>query len=106
MKNSINTLFTSINEYKKHINESFKVYHRLYSSAIDEITKYIDTVGYTYKEDDITNAYIDGFFKPKEGETKKDSIPLYKNGKEQKKMLHVQIYNMGKSGFELNMYIN
>lgn len=53
MKNNINTLFTSINEYKKHINESFKVYHRLYSSAIDEITKYIEAKGYTYKEDDI-----------------------------------------------------
>ena len=43
--------------------------------------------------------------KPTNGKTNRFNLKLYKNNKEQKKMLHVQIY--GDEGrFELNMYIS
>lgn len=84
----------------------YVVYHRKYGSTIDEVGRYIKDMGYDYNEEEITNTYIDGFFKPKPGKYKKDSITLFKNYKEQKKMLQVQIYNRGEAGFELNMYIN
>jgi hypothetical protein len=94
--------------FKEFINESkskFQIYHNQYSSAIDEIEKYVNKMGYTLDRDEYGMAYSDGFFKPKDGKTKRDTLTLYKNGKEQKKALHVQIYNMGNK-FELNMYIN
>jgi len=98
-------MITSINEFKK-ILENYQVYHNSYGSAIDAVKDYADLVKYEVKEDDIVSTYIDGFFKPKEGKTKSDSFELYKNGKLQNKMLHVQIYNRGNDKFELNMYIN
>lgn len=97
-------MITTINEYKKQY--EYQVYHNTYNSAIDEVTKYIKNMGYTYNDDSFTNTYIDGFFKPKDGKTKKDSFTLYKDDKEMKKLLHVQIYNRGNDKFELNMYIN
>jgi hypothetical protein len=43
--------------------------------------------------------------KPTEGETNRFSITLFKDGKEQRKMLHIQVYGMNKK-YELNCYIN
>jgi len=83
----------------------FQVYHNKYSSAIDEIEKYAKKMGYELDREEYANAYTDAFFKPKDGQTKKDTLTLYKNGKEQRKALHVQIYGMGNK-FELNAYIN
>ena len=83
----------------------FQVYHNQYSSAIDEIEKYAKKMGYELDREEYANAYTDAFFKPKDGQTKKDTLTLYKNGKEQRKALHVQIYGMGNK-FELNAYIN
>jgi hypothetical protein len=62
-------------------------------------------MGYELDQEEYGNVYIDGFFKPNDGQTKKDTLTLYKGGKEQRKALHVQIYDMGNK-FELNMYIN
>jgi len=93
---------------KDIVNESqsdFQVYHNQYSSAIDEIEKYAKKMGYELDREEYANAYTDAFFKPKDGQTKKDTLTLYKNGKEQRKALHVQIYGMGNK-FELNAYIN
>lgn len=97
-------MITTINEFKKH--HDYKIYHRTYGSAIGEVSKYLDIIKYDYNKDDVINAYIDGFFKPKEGETKKDHFQLYKGDKKVIEHLHVQIYNRGDAGFELNMYIN
>jgi hypothetical protein len=88
-------------------NEPFSVYHKSYGSAIDAIGDYAASLGFELDMEEYRNTYLDAFFKPKPGETKRDSLSLYKSGKEQSKMLHVQIYNMGESGtFELNMYVN
>lgn len=90
------------------INEKseYPVYHNLYSSAINAVEIYANSQGYQLDAEEYGNTYVDAFFKPNEGKTKKDTLSLYKNGKEQKKALHVQIYNRGADKFELNMYIN
>jgi len=102
-------------ELRKIIREEFllleskyEVYHKTYSSAINEIEKYLDKLPYDYEVEDLRNTYIDGFFKPKPGKTKRDSISLYKGDKEQRKAFHAQIYNRGTDGktFELNMYVS
>lgn len=82
------------------------VYHNQYSTAINEGEKYAKARGYELDQQEYSNAYLDAFFKPEEGKTKKDSFKLFKNDKEQRKQLHVQIYNRGMKKFELNMYIN
>lgn len=84
----------------------FVVYHRQYSTVIDEVEKYAKSQGFELDQEEYGNAYVDAFFKPKEGATKKDTLTLYKGGKEQRKALHVQIYGRGNAGYELNMYIN
>ena len=94
------------NKTNESNNSDYQVYHKQYSSAIDEVKKYANKLGYSIDEDGLAFAYVDGFFKPKEGETKKDSIELFKDDKKMKKQLHVQIYNRGKAGYELNMYVN
>lgn len=94
-------------QFTNESKSDFQVYHRTYSSAIDEIERYAAMKGYHLDQEEYGNAYVDGFFKPKEGQTKKDTLTLYKGDKEQKKALHVQIYGRsGTAGFELNMYIN
>jgi len=96
----------SMDQFLNESKSDFQVYHNQYSSAIDEVEKYANKMGYDLDKEEYGNAYIDAFFKPNDGQTKKDTLALYKNGKEQKKAIHVQIYGMGNKKYELNMYIN
>ena len=82
-----------------------KVYHDTYGSAIDEIDKDAKSRGYEVDQDDLNFAFGDAFFKPKNGETRRKSVGLTKDGKVQKKEMHVQIYNTGNK-FEYNAYVN
>ena len=96
-------------DYNDFLNESkndFQVYHNSYSSVIDEIEKYANKQGYEFDQEEYSDAYIDAYFKPSDGKTKKDTITLLKNGKEKKEAIHIQIYNRGNDKFELNIYIN
>lgn len=95
-----------ITQFLNESKSEFQVYHNQYSTVIDEVEKYANLMGYELDKEEYGNAYVDAFFKPKEGATKKDTLILYKNGKEQKKALHVQIYGRGNGKYELNMYIN
>lgn len=87
-------------------NSEPSVYHKTYGSAINAVEAYAKFKGYELDQNEYSNAYIDGFFKPSNGQTKRDSLNLFKNGKPQKKMLHVQIYRMSPDTFEFNAYIN
>ena len=89
-----------------HGSEPFPVYHNSYDSAIDAIEEYATSRGVTLDQNEYSNTYMDAFFKPKAGETKRDSLSIFKGGKEQRKALNIQIYNRGNDKFELNMYIN
>lgn len=92
-------------QFLNEAKSSFQVYHNQYSTVIDEVELYANTMGYELDQEEYGNAYVDAFFKPNDGQTKKDTLTLYKEGKEQRKALQVQIYGMGNK-FELNMYIN
>lgn len=83
----------------------FEVYHDTYTSAVSEALRYVNSRGFETNGDDVWEKISVGPKKPSEGQTNKITLKLLKNGKEQKKALHIQIYNMGKK-YELNLYIN
>lgn len=94
------------NEGIKEAVYKYQVYHNTYSSVINEVEKWLVSLPYDYDEDELTNAYLDAFFKPKPGKTKRDTISLYtKNGRLARKAANIQVYNTGNK-FELNMYMN
>ena len=84
---------------------NYQVYHKTYSSAIQEALDYANRRGYEYSEDDVWNNISMGKKKPSEGNTNRATITLFKNGKEQRKALQIQVYGM-RNGYELNTYIN
>lgn len=88
--------------FEEFVNESkYQVYHNSYTSAVDTALEYAERQGYSYDKEETATKIGMGPKKPDDGKT---SITLYKDGKEQKKALHVQIYGMGER-FELNAYI-
>ena len=97
-----NTLYDKINEKKS----DYEIYHASYTQCIEEARKYVEKNGYTVDDDDMFSIVGMGPKKPSAGKTNKLHIPLYKNGKPQKKELHVQVYGMDKGNYELNMYIS
>jgi hypothetical protein len=83
----------------------YEVYHDTYTSAINAALEYAEKFGYQYNKDETFTKIGTGPRKPTEGETNRFSITLFKDGKEQRKMLHIQVYGMNKK-YELNCYIN
>ncbi len=84
------------------------LYHSSYTSAIDSALQFAVNEGYTTDKEE--TATLIGFqsSRPKEGNTERLSIPVYKSGKLQKKALQIQVYNRGNNignNFELNRYI-
>jgi hypothetical protein len=85
--------------------KSYEIYHNSYTSAVTEAKEYAERRGYEINDEDSFRKIGMGPKKPSEGKTNSFSIELFKDGKEQKKMLHIQIYGM-KNKYELNAYIN
>ncbi len=84
---------------------NYQVYHNTYSSAIETALEYAENKGFEYSHEEYFNKVASGPKKPSDGETNSVSLSLYKDGKEVKEMLHIQIYGMGNK-YELNCYIN
>jgi hypothetical protein len=86
----------------------YELYHDSYTKAINTALNYAEKNGYT--TDDEERADIIGLksSRPKDGKTERVTLPIYKNGKKQRKHLHIQVYNRGISGntYELNTYIS
>jgi len=82
----------------------FEVYHKSYTSAIEAAREYAEKKGFEIDNDDAFTKIGVGPKKPSEGKTNSFSIRLSKDGKEQKKQLHIQVYGM-KNSYELNAYI-
>lgn len=86
-------------------------YYSTYSAATTAVYERVELMGYTIDEDDwFSKVNLGG--KPKPGEAKDSRcITLYKNGKEQRKTLHIQVYRIGvpepylPDRFELVWYI-
>jgi hypothetical protein len=89
----------------KHSSSNYEVYHDTYTSAINTALEYAEKKGYEYDKEETFNKIGTGPKKPSEGQTNRITITLYKDGKEQKKSLHIQVYGMNKQ-YELNCYIN
>lgn len=83
-----------------------KIYHESFSSAVQEAIKYAKKKGYEVDENDWFTKVSVGPKKPSVGKTNRYSVSLLKDGKEQKKMLHFQVYGMDSGKYELNVYIN
>lgn len=99
--------FEKLDERKSK--SDYKIYHETYTSAVDEMLEFIKKNGYEISEDEIFNQITTGHGRPKNGSTTRHTLELTKNGKEQNKRLHVQVYDMGNSRgntYELNMYIS
>jgi hypothetical protein len=95
-----------------NITESkYKINHRSYTSAVQEIEPFAYRNGYVMDSEELADEIGLGPSKPKNGKTNKFHFKLYEViiGEDEpqlaRKMLHVQIY--GDEGrYELNMYIN
>jgi len=63
--------------------------------------------GFTTEPEELTDIIGFGSVRPKDGATTKLTIPIYKNGKKQKKHLQIQVYGRGTAthNYELNCYI-
>jgi hypothetical protein len=92
---------------KSVLNEAtkFETYHNTYTSAINAAKTYAEKQGYEINDDDSFRKIGMGPRKPSEGKTNRFSIELSKDGKVQRKQLHIQVYGM-KNKYELNCYIS
>lgn len=83
----------------------YEIYHKDYSSAVQTAIKQAEKRGYEVDMDDWHDKVATGPKKPSAGKTNSFSVKLKKDGKESKKALHLQVYNMDNHKYELNMYI-
>ena len=92
---------------KESINEksAYEIYHKDYSSAVQTAIKQAEKRGFEVDMDDWHDKVATGPKKPSSGKTNSFSVKLKKDGKESKKALHLQVYNMDNQKYELNMYI-
>ena len=84
---------------------AYEIYHKDYSSAVQTAIKQAEKRGFEVDMDDWHDKVATGPKKPSSGKTNSFSVKLKKDGKESKKALHLQVYNMDNHKYELNMYI-
>lgn len=84
--------------------DDLQVYHNSYTSAINTAREYAEKKGYEIDDDDSFRKIGMGPTKPTEGNTNRFSIQLTKDGKLQRKQLHIQVYGM-RDKYELNCYV-
>lgn len=92
-------------EYISEEKQEYVIKHKSYSSAISEAEKYAEKRGYTIEPDELFAKVGTGPKKPSVGKTNKITLTLLKNGKEQKKALHLQVTGLENGIYELNCYI-
>ena len=73
----------------------YQIYHKTYTSAINTALEYAEKQGYEYDKEETAEKIGMGPKKPSDGKTNRFSIQLTKNGKPQRKQLHIQVYGMG-----------
>jgi hypothetical protein len=83
----------------------YTIYHKDYSSAVQHAAVHAGKQGYEIDHDDWDRVVAMGPKKPSSGKTNILSVSLKKDGKESKKKLHMQVYNMDNKGYELNTYV-
>ena len=93
------------NPMSESVNENDGVYFKSYTAAIEAARAAALKKGFEVEEDEMFTKVGMNSKRPSVGKTTKVSLELIKNGKPQRKMLHIQVYGM-KNGYELNSYIN
>ena len=83
---------------------SYKLYHSTFSAAVQEAIAVAKKQGFDVDEDDWSNKVATGPKKPSKDKTNSYSIKLLKGGKPVRKILQIQVYNMG-AKYELNCYV-
>ena len=98
--------------YKTFVNEGkndYTLYHDTLTSAIKEVDQWLLRNGkYTMDDEDAATEIGNGPAKPSKGKTNRYNVKLLKGDKEQKKKVHIQVYNRGTetNPFELNVYVS
>ena len=90
---------------KESVNENDGVYFKSYTAAIEAARAAALKKGFEVEDDEMFTKVGMNSKRPSVGKTTRVSLELIKNGKPQRKMLHIQVYGM-KNGYELNSYIN
>lgn len=100
MLEEINNLMEVLNEAT-----SDEIYFNTQTEAFEYAVEKARQRGFEVKEEDLQNsAFIQGWVGTEN--TRRDSIPLYKDGKLQRKMLQIILYRMPTGNYELTSYIN
>jgi hypothetical protein len=84
---------------------TYTIYHTSYTQAVQEAERYA-LVKYEVDKERMAQDIGLNTRRPKEGQTTRFMIDLFKDGKEQRKKLHAQVYCMEGGKYELNMYIS
>ena len=86
----------------------YEIYHDSYTAALAEMRRVVALKKLEMDEDDYWMKIASGRPKPTKGQTRSEQLQLLKNGKESRRMVHVQIYNRGsrRNPYELNMYFS
>jgi hypothetical protein len=92
------------------ISEANETYFKSFTDAASAAKAYAMKKGYEIDEDDWqTQIAMGGKYsrsRPGVGKTNKFTIGLLRNGKSQRKALHIAVYGMESGNFELTNYIN
>lgn len=105
MSNTFNWKGITIHKIRE-AKEPYIVYHNSYSAAVQAAESYAKNKGYEIDENDWWHSVSVGPKKPSPGKTNRMSVNLIKNGKVQRKALHIQVYGRENGKYELNCYIN
>ena len=83
----------------------YEIYHKDFSSAVQHAEKQVEKRGYTIDPEEWDRKVAMGPRKPGKGKTNSYTLALFKNGKETRRMLDMQVY-YDDDRYELNMYIS
>jgi hypothetical protein len=83
----------------------YPVLHDTLHSAVQTALAYTKKDGYTISDEEEFNKITTAYKNLGIGKTDEFHLELYKNGKPQSKMLHIQVYRMDTGRYELNFYV-
>lgn len=97
----------TLSEIRGRKQDHSDLYFDTYTAAINLAIKTAEKEGFKTDDEERMQEIGMGPGKPSRGKTTRHTLLLYKNGKQQRKALHIQVYNRGtpRNTYELNWYI-
>jgi hypothetical protein len=89
----------------KEAKSNYPVLHDTLHSAIQTALSHTKKDGYEISDEEEFNKVTTAYKNLGIGKTDEFHLELYKNGKPQRKMLHIQVYRMDTGRYELNFYV-